>query len=505
MRKVALLSTNSPEKIISHCRKLYNLGWKLLGTRETVMVMKQEGIPIEDVSEFTNVGYEYGIPPTLHPKIEQALTTNTIERIDLVYDVPYPLNLGNDVGGRTLLGLGIKGDRIVIMNEKDFKRIIDLLESKKRLPDEVRSELSAKAAFEIASHYLALSQGYSNRHECILGSYTTTCREGENPYQVPCELFAIDSHDKFALFRFTQISGEPLCFTNTADMDNVVTTLVKLKAAFTLNFKKTPYIAVAAKHGNPCGLAVDWNHKDEVITKALWGNPQAVWGGEFICNFTIDKELSQLLLKSEKRQQGYGHSKWMLDVIIAPSFSPEAISILGKRKRTKLLINPALSSSDLLLDKWSYRFVRGGFLRQPASSYILSFDSLISKTYDLFGLESILIAWVVAYTSFYGGNEIALAKDFRLIGVGGGPSTVMAAQHAVEWSKTYSRDIKNASFAADAFFPFVDAPEVLVKAGCKSGVVPSGGENHRLVFEYFKNQSVAVGFIPEQYRGFCRH
>lgn len=505
MRKTALLSTNEPKKIINSCRKLAKLGWRIIATRETKEIMQREDIPVEDIEQFTGVGYQYGVPPTLHPKIEQALTADCEEPIDLVYDVPYPLAKGNDVGGRTLLALGAKGGRLVINNYEDLLRVVELLEQNSTEINNFREGLIAKVNFEIAQHYLSLVKKYSGQYDGFLAEYQIPCREGENPYQVPCDLFSLDKDSPTALPQFTQLWGNRMCFTNMADMESVIVTLNKLKQAFLKNCNKIPYIMVTAKHGNPCGIGVDWLSQEQAILKALWGNPQAVWGGEVICNFEIDACLAQILLNDQKRGRLYGSSEWMLDVIIAPEFSSDALSILGKSKQRKLMSNLGLKRAAVPARGWRYRFIEGGFLRQPQADYILDLNGLIWIDSVSSDIDSLIIAWAASYTSFNGGNEVSIAKGSMLIGAGGGPSTVIAAQHAVGWAVSCNHEVNGAVFCADAFFPFTDAPEILVKAGCKAGVVPSGGKNYDAVFNFFKNSSISVGFIPAQYRGFCRH
>lgn len=505
MVKTALFSTNEPEKIIQQCRKLIKLGWRLIATRETVKVMQKAGIPAEDVKNFTGVDYKYGVPPTLHPKIEQALTDDCQEPIDLVFDVPYPLTKGNDVGGRTLLALAAKGKRLAINNKEDLKKVVELLEKNSAALDDVRAQLNAKVNFEIAGYFLELTKKHTGQYEGLLGTHKMFCREGENPYQVPCEFFSYDNDDFMGIGRLKQQSGEPMCFTNLADTDSIIITLQKLKQVFLLNCNRVPYIVVASKHGNPCGIGVDWNSQDQAINKALWGNPVGIWGGEVITNFHIDKTGAQILLKSQRRKGLFGNSDWMLDVVIAPKFSSTAISILGKRKQRKLLSNPEISENSEVTEKWHYRFLRGGYLRQKANDYILKLDEVNWTNLSSVDIDSLFITWANSYTSFHGGNEVSLARNSMLIGVGGGPSTVMAAQHAVQWAKAYNHKTKGALFCADAFFPFTDAPKILIKAGCVGGVACAGGKNHNIIQRYFKNKKVKMGFIPEQYRGFCRH
>ena len=149
-------------------------------------------------------------------------------------------------------------------------------------------------------------------------------------------------------------------------------TLNPISSTFLINTGSLPYLCVAAKHGNACGMGVSSDSPSEALEKALWGNPVAIWGGELITNFPIDEALSSLLFKSDRREKLFGKGVWMLDVIIAPSFTAEAISILGKRKERKLIANQALSSPSILKTGFLYRQVRGGFLRQPMASYVLN-------------------------------------------------------------------------------------------------------------------------------------
>ena len=104
-----------------------------------------------------------------------------------------------------------------------------------------------------------------------------------------------------------------------------------------------------------------------------------------------------------------------------------------------------------------------------------------------------------------GGNEVALVKDLQLIGLGGGPATTIAADTAIKRAQERNHDTRSSIFAADAFFPFVDAPEILAEAGCKWGLVPKGGIREEEVRSYFEKQGIKMCYVPEKFRGFCRH
>ena len=146
-------------------------------------------------------------------------------------------------------------------------------------------------------------------------------------------------------------------------------------------------------------------------------------------------------------------------------------------------------------------------MRQPPNHLVLNwrkFSNLLGNI-EKAVIDSMVVAWAVAWHSNHGGNEVALVKDGNLLAVGGGPSTVDAITTALERAKTCGHDLVDSVFAADAFFPFTDAPEIIVRAGCTHGIVPKGGKNFQLVEDFFAQEKIRVLFLPEEYRGFCRH
>ena len=507
MRPVALFSLNDTSYAKQFAEQLIRTGWDIIASRETVDLLNSNNLPVQDIADFTGVTEDYGFPPTLHARVEYALTTDDVPRIDLVYVIPYPLSDGNDVGGRTLLSLAVKGGRIAVMSITDMARVILEIVETGDVTRELRLELSEKACFEIACHYSSFA-GARGSFDMVSGIFGYNLLNGENPYQVPASVFiAKNDDDLFSPKNFKQVSGDLKCFTNMADTDCILHTICLAAEAISINLGLTAYICVAAKHGNACGMGVSLKSPNEAIEKALWGNPLAVWGGEVITNFLIDEEGATLLFESPEREQKLHDKSWMLDVIVSPGFVPAAISILGKRKGRKLIENPALTSPVIQTSGFTYRHLRGGFLRQPPPTYILKIDKIDSdrRGYSQNDIIALVIAWAVAFSSNHGGNEVAIAKSGALLGAAGGPSTVEAARTAVRRSLEQSHDISGSAFAADAFFPFTDGPAVLCEAGVSIGTVPAGGRRGMDVKNFFNDNGVTVVYIPEQFRGFCRH
>ncbi|RJR41476.1 MAG: hypothetical protein C4567_09200 [Deltaproteobacteria bacterium] len=505
-RQRALFSLYDTEGVEEFARALAALGWEIIASRETSALLAAAGIPVTELEDFVDLRVDYGFPPSMHPKIEAALTLEVHPRLDLVYIRPYPLTVGNDVGGRTLLAWAAKGRRLPVMSPGDLEDIVRELRGNGLVSEETRGRLIDKTNAAIARHYLSLLREDA-AYDGMIGTREYDLLEGENPYQRPAALFSEEDGDPLGLPRFRRISGEPPCFTNMADTDALIQSFCLAMEAFRGQYGRAPYICLAGKHGNACGMGVSWDDPAGALEKALFGHPGAVWGGELITNVALDAALAEVLYRSPRREKLVGDAAWMLDVVIAPEFSPEAVAILGKRQRRKLLQNQALAAPVLPQSRWSYRFVRGGFLRQPWNNYVLDLKAAEYQgpPQDQEALDSLIIAWTVAVSSSHGGNEIALAKGRMLLGAGGGPATGEATTVAVNRARSLGHELTGGAFAANAFFPFTDAPETLAAAGLRLGAVPAGGGAEPKVRAFFAQREMGMYYLPEEYRGFCRH
>jgi phosphoribosylaminoimidazolecarboxamide formyltransferase/IMP cyclohydrolase len=503
-QKIAFFSLYKPSDGLNFAPKLLDLGWKILVTQNMSSVFSKSCIQAEEVSKFLEIQESYPFPPTLHPKMELALTSSKTTTIDLVFDTTYPLSEGNDVGGHTLLALAAKGNRIVVSNKKDMDKVVrQLICNENSIEADFRKRLITQAYEKNSRHY----QELSDHKEPNQATATYELMEGENPYQAPAHLLTFENSDDLCLGKFKQLSGVTPCFTNMADLDSLVKLMCVLFETFIKNYSKAPYITIAAKHGNPCGLSLSWNKPEETIDGALFGNPRAIWGGEIITNFTISEEISNKLFQSSKRKEVFDTPYWMLDMIVAPNFHHDAIRLLGGKKSRKLFQNSTLFNPLFDSKPWAYRPIRGGYLRQPPNHLVLKLGDIInfSTNIEKSVIDSIVAAWAVAWHSNHGGNEVSLVKDCNLLAVGGGPSTVDAIATALQRTKACGHNLAGSIFAADAFFPFIDGPEILAQAGCTYGIVPKGGKNFKLVQEFFDQKQIKMLFLPEEHRGFCRH
>ena len=258
------------------------------------------------------------------------------------------------------------------------------------------------------------------------------------------------------------------------------------------------YIVIAAKHGNPCGIGVSESSKKIAILNALFGDPLSVWGGELITNFDITQSEAQELIRSSKRESILGSASWMLDLVVAPNFTSEAYDQLSKRAGRSVI---SYDIEHNKINDHEYRFINNAFVRQDR--YLL--DWMFVKT-ELTKQEKVdlCIALITSHGSFHGGNEVSLAADGKLIGCGGGPSTYLAAETAIQRAKRW-HSTQNCVFAADAFFPHTDASQLLVDAGVRIGSAPKGGKQFDNISKLFNKNEVKIFWLPESQRGFIRH
>lgn len=382
----------------------------------------------------------------------------------------------------------------------------------------------------------------------------------ENRSQNPARLRPIlkkGKGDQLSMHRFKVVSGDPSYITY-ADGSQIVGILRLITETFRQwGPGKVPYIVIAGKHGNPCGAAVSFD-KGAAIRKALMGDYVAVMGGEVATNFSIgEAEAREFFAPQPENDRTIkaeiGRSNWGLDVIFASNFSKEAIEILGKREKRRLLANKHLENPKLSPDKTDSRPVIGGFLEQmaptfllaPLSTSILAWDKSIEELFAD-ALESLIIAWAVCWRA--SSNTVALAKNGMLIGLGcGQQDRIACVRLCIDRATRAGHDTLGSVFASDAFFPYAagtcpeekdvkeflnqmkklhqgmpigdmalilqafnkidhrEGPELLIDAGCIGGVVPYDGKNKEEVKKLFEGSGVTVAFVAPENRGFSKH
>ena len=340
----------------------------------------------------------------------------------------------------------------------------------------------------------------------LKATQVAVCKYGENAYQSPAALFSSKTDDELGLDKFQLVAGTPLSYNNYCDLDRLLQTMTHIAATFDLNCGRMPYIAIGAKHGNTCGAGVDQADRFLVIKKMVTGDLQSLFGGLVMLNFPVDVKEAELLLsfKASPRR--------LLDGIIAPWFSPEAISMLSRKgDKCRFVANPKLSELDRnSLDLQPvHRYVRGGLLLQPNYTYILKFDDpeLIKYSGPIFDFirDDLFLAKAICDTS--NSNTITIVKNGQLLGNGvGQQSRVNGAELALGIADKNGHDLDGSVAASDSFFPFTDAPEVLIESGVKVILSTSGSVNDKKVIEFCEEKGAYLLLIPDtKGRGFFNH
>lgn len=371
---------------------------------------------------------------------------------------------------------------------------------------------------------------------------------GENRYQSPADLFSDGSDDPLAISKMEVLAGDP-SYVSTADFDSGVQVLCLMAESFRRIFGRVPHIAVACKHGNPCGAAFDWNDPGLAIHKMLMGDPLAVMGGEVVTNFPLDGELA-LALHIVPLACKIGRDKWGLDFIAAPDFDEAAITTLeGRTKKPRRLVrNPALLTPTLSPADWIYRPVRGGFIRQRPARFILDRERISwhrSHCLDEAQFETLPLVWATCWSG--SSNSTTLGRDRMLLSRCFGQQDRVAcnqfcldlarrsghalrgslfgtdghfpyAQRDVDWTEVWELAKQFAQAEATSFTSFADqlktaliladkreGPQLLADAGCIGGIVPADGQYLAQVQDFFAAAGMAVAYVEPNNRGFCRH
>ncbi|MBI3589663.1 MAG: hypothetical protein HY093_04630 [Candidatus Liptonbacteria bacterium] len=432
-----------------------------------------------------------------------------------------------DIGGPTLLRAAAKGRRIVICDPADRTKVIDWLKNGESKAEEYLSFLASKAEFTVANYALASARYHSaGKYDGFLGEKTSQCKYGENGWQAPASLMQTPplNPDPLSLSNFVLTAGTAPSYNNLCDLDRLLQTATHIMAGLDINSVTSPYLALGAKHGNTCGAAVGDN-QILVIQKMLDGDLRAIFGGVVLLNFEIDANLAEVLL-TYRIESG----RRLLDGIIAPSFTNSAIDLL-KRKgdKCRFLTNPALLSlSQKSLDNQTrFRYVRGGFLKQPNYTFILDFknpdlqtntEEINSATPVIPGLtrnpdkelsdqqkQNIILAWAIGSTS--NSNTITIIKDGQLLGNGvGQQDRVSGCELAIKRAKDAGHNLMGAVAYSDSFFPFTDGPKILIEAGITTILATRGSVKDEEVKKFCLDQKVKFITLPDSLaRGFFGH
>ncbi|PQL90090.1 bifunctional phosphoribosylaminoimidazolecarboxamide formyltransferase/IMP cyclohydrolase [Apibacter sp. wkB309] len=473
--KRALISVSDKTNIIDFSIFLQSQGYEIISTGGTYKHLKSNGLNVTEVSEYTGFPEILdGRVKTLHPSIHggilasrtkeehlQSIHDLKIKTIDLVIVNLYPffdkLNKGLseqemiefiDIGGPTMLRSAAKNFHsvTVISQIEDYSLVIEELKKDGNTSLATRKKLAGKV-FNLTSSYDAAISNYLLQDD--YPKYLNTSfekvenlRYGENPHQKAA--FYIDKTKNGAMKDFEQLQGKELSFNNFRDMD----------MAYKVVNEFSEISCCAVKHSTPCGVALG-NTIVEAYQKAFECDPISIFGGIIAFNRTVDEETARLLITV------------FLEIVIAPSFTGEALQLLSSKKSLRVIkVNNPVS------DSIEFVKVDGGLLVQDVDhATATDFTQVTNSAPDKKQLEDLIFAQKIVKHAK--SNAIVVASDFQALGIGSGQTNrIWAAQEAIERAKEKRTD--QLVLASDAFFPFRDVVDTAAKNGITAIIQPGG-------------------------------
>ncbi len=493
--KSALISVFSKDGLAPIVKKLDELNITIYSTGGTEKFIKDLGInviPVEDVTSYPSI--LGGRVKTLHPKVFGGILNRQnnssdvaeldeyeIPQIDIVIVDLYPFEKTVasgapeqdiiekiDIGGISLIRAAAKNfaDVTCVASVDDYAEFLTVIsKGNGSISLEDRKHFAAKA-FNVSSHYDAAIFNYFNSdHEIASLKISETkgkvLRYGENPHQ---KGFFFGDFEAM----FDKLHGKELSYNNLLDVDAAVHLMNEFKG-------EAPTFAIL-KHNNACGLA---QRKTvlEAYVDALAGDPVSAFGGILISNTEIDKATAEEI-----------HNLFC-EVVIAPSFSNEAIEILKGKKNRILLIQKEINLPETQVRSClNGALVQGKDLKTDAKAD-LNTATKVAPTADQ--IEDLLFASKICKHTK--SNTIVFTKGKQLLASGTGQtSRVDALKQSIEKAKSFNFDLNGAVMASDAFFPFPDCVEIADNAGIKAVIQPGGSIKDQLSIDYCDQNGIAM-------------
>lgn len=492
--KSALISVFHKDRLAPIVQKLNELGVTIYSTGGTEKFIKELGInvvPVEDVTSYPSI--LGGRVKTLHPKVFGGILNRQdhegdvaemqeyeIPQLDLVIVDLYPFEKTVasgaseqdivekiDIGGISLIRAAAKNfkDTFIVSSMEQYDEFLQILsENKGETSIEQRKKFAAKS-FNISSHYDTAIFNYFNNHEepilKISEPKGQVLRYGENPHQKGFFFGDLEA-------MFDKLHGKELSYNNLLDVDAAVNLMEEFKG-------EAPTFAIL-KHNNACGFAQRDTIKQAYVD-ALAGDPVSAFGGILIANTEIDTATAEEI------------HKLFCEVVIAPSYTDEALSILKGKKNRIILIQ-----KEVELPKTTIRTCLNGALVQDKDNVTDKLEDLTYATNtnpSKNELEDLLFASKLCKNTK--SNTIVLAKNKQLLASGTGQtSRVDALNQAIEKARNFGFDLEGAVMASDAFFPFPDCVEIADKAGIKSVIQPGGSIKDQLSIDYCNDNNLSM-------------
>lgn len=482
-KKRALISVSDKTGISEFAKELVKLGFEIISTGGTKKNLEEQGLPVIGVSDVTGFpeileGRVKTLNPFIHGGLlakhgeehhQLQLKEHGIEPIQLVCVNLYPFQqtiekpdvteadaIENiDIGGPAMLRASAKNHQYVtvVVDPADYAAVLSELAEDGETKIETRKRLAAKvfrhtAAYDalIAAYMTDLVQEESPEKLTVTYELKQTLRYGENPHQ-QAAFYRKPLGSQFSIAYAEQLHGKELSYNNINDADAALQIVKEFEGP----------AAVAVKHMNPCGVGTG-NTVFEAFGKAFAADPVSIFGGIIAFNREVDEETARKL------------HEIFLEIIIAPSFSEQALAILTGKKNLRLLTIPFEQAKKA---EFKMTTIEGGLLVQEQDRYTLDDASITIPTKRQptpEEWEALKLGWKVV--KHVKSNAIVVAREDMTIGIGAGQmNRVGAAEIAL---KQAGSQAEGAALASDAFFPMDDTVEAAAKAGITAIIQPGG-------------------------------
>jgi phosphoribosylaminoimidazolecarboxamide formyltransferase / IMP cyclohydrolase len=496
----ALISVSDKTGVADLARALAARGVEILSTGGTAALLTEQDVPVTEVSDYTGFPEMMsGRVKTLHPRIhggilgrrgldDAVMRENEIKPIDLVVVNLYPFEAtvakpgcdlataieNVDVGGPTLLRAAAKNHAAVtvVVDAADYGQVLaQMAQHQGAVDDATRFDLAVKAfehtaAYDgaIANYLGAVIEHPEHRPEGLPRTFNLQYRKrqamryGENPHQQAAFYVGRDTDPNGGepcVATATQIQGKELSYNNIADTDAALECVKQFDQGAA---------CVIVKHANPCGVALG-STLLEAYDRAFSTDPESAFGGIIAVNGELDGATAAAICERQ-----------FVEVIIAPSVSPEAAAAVAAKKNVRLLAcgawPKALATSRApLID---FKRVGGGLLVQEADLALTGELRTVTKRAPTDReLADLMFTWRVA--KFVKSNAIVYGRDGRTIGVGAGQmSRVNSARIAAIKAEQAGLQVAGSVMASDAFFPFRDGIDQAASVGITAVIQPGG-------------------------------
>lgn len=504
----ALISVSDKTGLLPLAKALYNHGAEIISTGGTAKKIGEAGLPVTDISEVTDFPECLDSRvKTLHPKVHGGILARTshqpdireieklgIRPIDLVVVNLYPFREtiskpdctpaiateNIDIGGPTMIRAAAKNFAhvCVLTSPGQYSLFTEELDKTQQISFSTRQKL-AKQAFNHTAEYDAYIANYFNElNEDTLPDQlnislpkSQELRYGENPHQ-QAAVYGVQT-DFIDCFH-----GKALSYNNFLDVDAALNLIAE--------FQDTDPACAIFKHTVPCGVATDPQSLQKAWKKAFATDTMSPFGGIAAVNKTLDRDTAEAI------------DKIFTEIIIAPSFSEEALELLTQKENRRLIrIRKPINAQET----FQFRSIFGGILYQEAdvvAAHFEDFKTVTEREATEQEKRDLLFAWKVV--KHVKSNAIVYAREGQTLGIGTGQtSRVEASEIAIAKAKQEGLNLKGSAIASDAFFPFADGVEAAAKAGATSVIQPGGSIRDKEVIEAANKHDMTMVFTGKRH------